>query len=118
MTAEVHKLNGAMGGCQFSEDHMTAIIETTKSIENLEGHLEQLVNVATECRDNLLNSATGRNHIDKETFKEVLGQAYSSSKDTLKGFHRAYGLIIAVLLFTIAFILTGQKLGWINTLQP
>lgn len=93
-------INGSRRICNVPDEHLLAILEIQRSTQNVVNASEEIVPILKEIRDGLLASATGRNHIDKETFQE-----------TLKQFHRAYGIIITALLFTLAFVITGQKLG-------
>lgn len=61
-------------------------------------HLESL----TEIKDRLLDAATGGNHVPLKVFLMVIS---------------VMTVIIAGLIFTIVFLLTGEAAGWIGALN-
>lgn len=91
--------------CVLSEDDLFKISETYKNTvkimdlaKNLR-HLEAL----PEIKTTLLNAATGKRHIDIETFDKVLSSM-----------RWMYGIVIAALVFIIVFLMTGERLGLIH----
>lgn len=103
-------LNGTpRGHCPLWEKHREQIISAivkvdtmhdgmVKMVENLQ-HLKAL----SDIRDNLLDSATGRDHVPTKVLLIVLG---------------TLGAVIVGLVFVLVFLLTGEAMGWINALHP
>lgn len=118
MTNPLHVFNGAAVKCPILDEHLRAIMETHENMQKLATSAPGLIGSVNDIRDYLLASATGRNHIDKETFKETLRTTNENAATNLKNFHRVYGVIIMVLLFSLAFCITGQKLGLVLPWKP
>lgn len=111
MSKDLTRLNGALPHCQLLEDHMSAILETHQKLEQLNICAPQFLAVVTEIRDHLMTSATGKNHIDKETFHEALDNVQENNANTLAAFHKVYWGIIGLLLIVISVLMVGQKFG-------
>jgi hypothetical protein len=82
------------------------IAELQKKMDEMAEHtanLEQLkkLDALIDIRDRLLNSATGRHHLDLPTAALVL---------------KLLGIVIISLVFVIVFLLTGQGFGFLTTL--
>lgn len=101
--------------CPFLEnwdDHQDAFSKISKQIEdntavmNLllsnTAHLKKL-DALEDIRDNLLDSATGRNHLETKTAVLML---------------KILGAVIATLLLIILFLLTGQHLNIFSLFKP
>jgi hypothetical protein len=67
-------------------------------------HLKKL-DALDDIKDHLMSAATGGNQLD-------LGMKIAKLLSWI------FGSIIAVLLFVICFLLTGQSVGWIKLASP
>lgn len=76
------------------EEHLNRLVVHTKHLEKLD-HL-------SEIKDKLLESATGRNHVDIATVRTLL---------------RILGLIVVALTGIVFFLLTGEKLNFLQGLH-
>lgn len=102
----MERINGALK-CAVAEDwaeHKVKIDELTTNFENFLRHLEHLkkLDLLEPINETLLNAATGRKHVDIETFKIII---------------RTFSGVVFGLLFIIIALLTGQHLGILKLIQ-
>jgi hypothetical protein len=86
---------------KIDEMHMSmaALLRNTKHLEEL-GELKVISSTLLEMKDTTLDVATSKDHIQAKHFELMM---------------KILGTVILVLLFVLAFVLTGQKLGWLGT---
>lgn len=107
----MHENNGHHTHCPFWEEwkeHKSRALDTVGRVEAIEATLvrvaENLNHLSTlpAILDRLVESATGRDHVPTRVFLVVLA---------------TMGSVILGLVFVVVFLLTGESLGWINTLH-
>lgn len=111
--------------CPLDDDwinYKTRLIKLAEKIESTDhgmeilkshvGHLtklDKLENIAAsmlDIKDSLLEAATGKNQIDKETVQRLMKtQGY------------IFGLVILALTVILVFLLTGESSGWVGSLH-
>lgn len=100
-------INGKMQGCGFHEqsskligyfDKVDGMEQIMRDLCENSAHLQCL----PEIKNKLLDSATGRNHIDMDTFRSIV---------------KVFGMIVMGFLFVFVFLLTGAHFGWIGPLH-
>lgn len=94
--------------CLMTGDIIVKIGETHQATREILAHAKYLKHLEslTEIKENLLEAAIGKNHIDSATHRLVV-----------KTLCACFGGVMAVLLVVIGFLLTGEKLGIIGALH-
>lgn len=101
--------NGSLKGCELVNgawaEHREQTSEIFERVNLMENALAVLttnsehLKILPEIKKDLLQSATGKNHVDTETFQMVV---------------KYMGMVIIALLIILVFLLTGAQFGWIG----
>lgn len=90
--------------CKLGENHREILDEVYETMQRLSEHTHHLekLEILEEIRDKLVDSATGRRHLDTETAQLIF---------------KILGAVIVGQLLIVMCLLTGQKFGILDLFQ-
>jgi hypothetical protein len=92
-------------------DQIEDIHGSTSQILRYAKHLEKL-DALTDIKDNLLSFAVGKDQIPTKVVEAMMVRADKNSRLI----YTVLGLVIVALIGVLAFLLTGEHLGWVHKL--